>query len=46
MVASELQRDWRLPTGKAMAQLFHDHNPNYSMLMDNFQAHTKQVAAR
>ncbi len=46
MVASELQRDWRLPTGPATAQLFHEHNPNYSMLMDNFQAHTRQAAAK
>lgn len=46
MVASELQRDWRLPTGPAMAQLFHEHNPNYSMLMDTFRAHTKQAAAK
>jgi nicotinamidase-related amidase len=46
MVASELQRDWRQPTGEALAQLFHEHNPNYSMLMDNFQAHTKQAAAK
>lgn len=45
MIAAELQRDWRLPTGEAMAHLFHEHNPNYSMLMDNFQAHTKQLAA-
>ena len=36
MVASELQRDWRLPTGPAITQLFHQHNPNYSMLMDNW----------
>lgn len=43
--AAELQRDWRDPTGQAMAQLFHEHNPNYSMLMDNFAAHTKQAAA-
>ncbi len=46
MVAAELQRDWRLPSGEAMAQLFHDHNQNYSMLMDNFQAHTKQASAK
>ena len=46
MVASELQRDWRLPTGLALAQLFHEHNPNYSLLMDTFQAHTKQAAAK
>ena len=46
MVASELQRDWRLPTGKAMGQLFHEHNPNYSLLMDNFQAHIRQAAAK
>jgi hypothetical protein len=46
MVASELQRDWRLPTGQAMTQLFHEHNPNYSMLMDSFQAHSKQEAAK
>jgi nicotinamidase-related amidase len=42
-VAAELQRDWRLPTGEAMAELFHAHNPNYSMLMDNFQSHTRQA---
>jgi nicotinamidase-related amidase len=29
-VASELRRDWRLLTGEALAQLFHEHNPNYS----------------
>jgi hypothetical protein len=46
MVASELQRDRRLPTGQAMTQLFHEHNPNYSMLMDSFQAHSKQEAAK
>jgi nicotinamidase-related amidase len=46
MVASELQRDWRLPTGPALTKLFHEHNPNYSMLIDTFQAHTKQAAAK
>ena len=46
MVASELQRDWRLPTGPAMTQLFHEHNPNYSMLMDTFQAHARQASAK
>jgi len=46
MVAAELQRDWRLPTGERMAQLFHNHNQNYSMLMDNFRAHTRQAALK
>ncbi len=26
IVAAELQRDWRLPTGEGMGQLFHRHN--------------------
>ena len=46
MVASELQRDWRLPTGAGLSQLFHEFNPNYGLLMDTFQAHGKQAAAK
>jgi hypothetical protein len=36
MVAAELQRDWRLPTGEAMGQLFHQHHHNYGILIDSF----------
>ena len=36
MAAAELQRDWRLPTGQAMGEVFHQHLLNYSMLIDSF----------
>lgn len=36
MVAAELQRDWRLPTGQAMGEVFHKHLHNYGMLIDSF----------
>jgi nicotinamidase-related amidase len=36
MVATELQRDWRSPTGQALGQLFHEHSHSYGMLIDSF----------
>src|SRR6516165_11807385 len=37
-VAAELQRDWRLPTGKDLGRVFHDHYHNYGLAMDSFEA--------
>jgi nicotinamidase-related amidase len=42
-VAVELQRDWRLPTGKDLAPVFHDHYQSYGLLMDSFDAVTANV---
>jgi hypothetical protein len=36
-VAAELQRDWRLPTGKDLGQVFHDHYHSYGLAMDSFE---------
>jgi hypothetical protein len=47
-VAAELQRDWRLPTGKDLARIFHDHYHNYGLLMDSFEytsANVRQKAS-
>src|SRR5262245_2235036 len=37
-VAAELQRDWRLATGKDLGRVFHDHYHSYGLLMDSFEA--------
>jgi nicotinamidase-related amidase len=39
-VATELQRDWRLPTGQQLGRVFHDHYQSYSLLMDSFESVT------
>ena len=39
-VAAELQRDWRLPTGKDLGLVFHDHYHSYGLLMDSFESAT------
>ena len=39
-VAAELQRDWRLPTGKDLGRVFHDHYQSYGLLVDSFEAAT------
>ena len=39
-VAAELQRDWRLPTGKDLWRVFHDHYHSYGLLMDSFESQT------
>lgn len=39
-VAAELQRDWRLPTGKDVGRVFHDHYHSYGLLMDSFEVAT------
>jgi nicotinamidase-related amidase len=41
-VAAELQRDWRLPTGKDLGRVFHDHYHNYGLVMDSFESATAQ----
>lgn len=41
-VAAELQKDWRLPTGRDMAKLFHEHLTFYGMLMNNVSAKAKE----
>ena len=41
-VAAELQRDWRLPTGKDLGPVFHDHYQSYGLLMDSFESVTAQ----
>jgi nicotinamidase-related amidase len=42
-VAVELQRDWRLPTGQELGQVFHDHYQSYGLLMDSFEYKTANV---
>jgi nicotinamidase-related amidase len=42
-VAAELQRNWTLPTGKDLGQVFHDHYHNYGLAMDSFQFVTANV---
>ena len=42
-VAAELQRDWRLPTGKELGRVFHDHYHSYGLLMDSFEAKTAKL---
>jgi hypothetical protein len=42
-VAAELQRDWRLPTGKDLGRVFHDHYHSYGLLMDSFEYKTANV---
>ena len=37
-VAAELQRNWTLPTGKGLGQIFHDHYHSYGLLMDSFES--------
>ena len=37
-VAAELQRDWRLPTGEALAAIMGEHLPFYGMLAANLKA--------
>ena len=47
-VAAELQRDWRLPTGKDLGRVFHDHYHNYDLAMDSFDytsANVRQKAS-
>jgi len=47
-VAAELQRDWRLPTGKDLGRVFHDHYHNYGLAMDSFDytsANVRQKAS-
>jgi nicotinamidase-related amidase len=46
MAATELQRDWRLPTGQGLGQLFHEHNHSYGMLIDSFSALTANAAKK
>ena len=36
-VAAELQRDWRLATGKDLGRVFHDHYQSDGLLMDSFE---------
>jgi nicotinamidase-related amidase len=40
-VGAELQRNWILPTGQDMVQVFHDHYPPYGLLVDSFEATAK-----
>jgi len=42
-VAAELQRDWRLATGKDLGRVFHDHYHSYGLLMDSFEYKTANV---
>ena len=45
-VAVELQRDWRLPTGKELAPVFHDHYHSYGLLMDSFESKTEKAVQK
>jgi len=40
-VAAELLRNWTLPVGKNLGQVFHDHYQSYGLLIDSFEAKTK-----
>ena len=42
-VAVELQRDWSLPPGQDVGQVFHDHYHSYGLLMDSFEYKTANV---
>jgi catechol 2,3-dioxygenase-like lactoylglutathione lyase family enzyme len=44
-VAAELQRNWTLPSGQALRQVFHDHHHSYGLLMDSFDDHLRAEAA-
>jgi catechol 2,3-dioxygenase-like lactoylglutathione lyase family enzyme len=44
-VAAELQRNWTLPSGQALGQVFHDHHHSYGLLMDSFDDHLRAEAA-
>jgi catechol 2,3-dioxygenase-like lactoylglutathione lyase family enzyme len=44
-VAAELQRNWTLPSGQALGQVFHDHHHCYGLLMDSFDDHLRAEAA-
>jgi nicotinamidase-related amidase len=45
-VATELQRDWRLPTGQDLGRVFHDHYQSYGLLMDSFQSVTANAVKK
>jgi nicotinamidase-related amidase len=45
-VAAELQRDWRLATGKDLGRVFHDHYQSYGLLMDSFEYTSAQAARK
>jgi len=45
-VAAELQRDWRLPTGKDLGHVFHDHYHNYGLLIDSFESAIAKVVKK
>ena len=45
-VAAELQRDWRLATGKDLGRVFHDHYQSYGLLMDSFESVTAKVVKK
>ena len=45
-VAAELQRDWRLPTGKDLGPVFHDHYHSYGLLMDSFESATANAVQK
>jgi Isochorismatase family len=44
-VAAELRRNWTLPSGQALGQVFHDHYHSYGLLMDSFDDHAGAEAA-
>ena len=45
-VAAELQRDWRLSSGKDLGRVFHDHYQSYGLLMDSFEFVTAKAARK
>ena len=45
-VAAELQRDWRLATGKDLGRVFHDHYHSYGLLMDSFDSLSASVVKK
>jgi hypothetical protein len=45
-VAAELHRDRRLPTGRELGRVFHDHYHSYGLLMDSFEYTTANAVKK
>ena len=45
-VAAELQRDWRLPTGKDLGRVFYEHYHTFGLLVNSFEGHPATAAKK
>lgn len=45
-IAAELHRDRRLPTGRELGRVFHDHYHSYGLLMDSFESVTANAVKK